>query len=65
MQNMFVLTETQLLIDLLFFILFPRPALAHVTQEKFDATFMHVMPEIAAQERMVDNGAGQVEVVTM
>uniref|UniRef100_A0A8K9XA66 HP domain-containing protein n=1 Tax=Oncorhynchus mykiss TaxID=8022 RepID=A0A8K9XA66_ONCMY len=35
---------------------------AIVTQEKFDATQMHVMPEVAAQERMVDNGTGQVEV---
>lgn len=40
--------------------------IAHITQEKFDASLMHVMPEIAAQERMVDNGSGQVEVyVTM
>lgn len=38
--------------------------LAHVTQEKFDASLMHVMPEVAAQERMVDNGTGQVEVST-
>lgn len=37
-------------------------ALAHITQEKFDATLMHVMPEVAAQERMVDNGTGQIEV---
>lgn len=37
-------------------------ALAHITQEKFDASLMHVMPEVAAQERMVDNGTGQVEV---
>ncbi|XP_045079206.1 advillin-like, partial [Coregonus clupeaformis] len=36
--------------------------LANVTQEKFDATRMHVMPEVAAQERMVDDGTGQVEV---
>lgn len=36
--------------------------LAHITQEKFDASLMHVMPEVAAQERMVDNGTGQVEV---
>ncbi|KAM7401949.1 hypothetical protein PAMP_017226 [Pampus punctatissimus] len=35
---------------------------AHIAQEKFDATLMHVMPEVAAQERMVDNGSGQVEV---
>ena len=37
-------------------------ASAHITQEKFDASLMHVMPEVAAQERMVDNGSGQVEV---
>lgn len=36
--------------------------LAHITQEKFDASLMHAMPEVAAQERMVDNGGGQVEV---
>ncbi|KAF3689723.1 Advillin p92 [Channa argus] len=39
-----------------------RGKVAHITQEKFDASLMHVMPEIAAQERMVDNGTGQVEV---
>lgn len=35
---------------------------AYVKQEKFDATLMHKMPEVAAQERMVDDGSGQVEV---
>ncbi|XP_041803997.1 advillin [Chelmon rostratus] len=39
-----------------------RGKVAHITQEKFDASLMHVMPEVAAQERMVDNGRGQVEV---
>uniref|UniRef100_A0A8C9WVI1 Advillin n=1 Tax=Sander lucioperca TaxID=283035 RepID=A0A8C9WVI1_SANLU len=39
-----------------------RGKVAHITQEKFDASRMHVMPEVAAQERMVDNGSGQVEV---
>ncbi|KAM9859541.1 advillin [Aulostomus maculatus] len=39
-----------------------RGKVAHITQEKFDATLMHVMPEIAAQERMVDDATGQVEV---
>uniref|UniRef100_A0A668TKM6 HP domain-containing protein n=1 Tax=Oreochromis aureus TaxID=47969 RepID=A0A668TKM6_OREAU len=34
--------------------------IAHVTQEKFDASLMHAQPEVAAQERMVDNGTGQV-----
>uniref|UniRef100_A0A8D3DGQ6 HP domain-containing protein n=1 Tax=Scophthalmus maximus TaxID=52904 RepID=A0A8D3DGQ6_SCOMX len=41
---------------------YTRGKVAHVTQEKFDASLMHVMPEVAAQERMVDNGTGQVEV---
>lgn len=36
--------------------------LAHITQEKFDASLMHTMPEVAAQERMVDDGQGKVEV---
>ncbi|EMP28977.1 Advillin [Chelonia mydas] len=35
---------------------------AKVSQEKFDATLLHVRPELAAQERMVDNGEGKVEV---
>ncbi|XP_030632518.1 advillin [Chanos chanos] len=35
---------------------------AKVSQEKFDAARMHVMPAVAAQERMVDDGSGQVEV---
>lgn len=39
-----------------------RGKIAHITQEKFDASLMHSMPEVAAQERMVDNGGGQVEV---
>uniref|UniRef100_A0A8C2YYE4 Advillin n=1 Tax=Cyclopterus lumpus TaxID=8103 RepID=A0A8C2YYE4_CYCLU len=39
-----------------------RGKVAHIKQEKFDASLMHVMPEVAAQERMVDNGSGQVEV---
>ncbi|XP_030585078.1 advillin isoform X2 [Archocentrus centrarchus] len=39
-----------------------RGRVAHVTKEKFDASLMHAMPEVAAQERMVDNGTGQVEV---
>ncbi|XP_036415559.1 advillin [Colossoma macropomum] len=36
--------------------------IAKVSQEKFDASTMHVMPEVAAQERMVDDGSGQVQV---
>ncbi|XP_060898711.1 advillin [Labrus mixtus] len=39
-----------------------RGKVAHITQEKFDANLMHLMPEVAAQERMVDNGTGEVEV---
>uniref|UniRef100_A0A3Q2YDS7 Advillin n=1 Tax=Hippocampus comes TaxID=109280 RepID=A0A3Q2YDS7_HIPCM len=35
---------------------------ATVRQEKFDVSLMHERPEIAAQERMVDDGTGQVEV---
>lgn len=37
-------------------------ALAHIKQVKFDASLMHAMPEVSAQERMVDDGSGQVEV---
>lgn len=36
---------------------------ARITPEKFDASLMHTMPVMAAQERMVDNGSGQVEVI--
>ncbi|XP_061470969.1 advillin isoform X2 [Rhineura floridana] len=36
--------------------------IAKVSQEKFDATLLHAQPELAAQERMVDNGEGKVEV---
>ncbi|XP_041036231.1 advillin [Carcharodon carcharias] len=35
---------------------------AKVSQQKFDATLMHAMPEVAAQERMVDDGTGKKEV---
>ncbi|XP_074836545.1 advillin isoform X2 [Carettochelys insculpta] len=35
---------------------------AKVSQEKFDVTLLHAQPELAAQERMVDNGEGKVEV---
>ncbi|XP_073731888.1 advillin isoform X1 [Misgurnus anguillicaudatus] len=35
---------------------------ADVPQEKFDASKMHVMPEVAAQERMVDDGNGKIQV---
>lgn len=36
--------------------------LADVPQEKFDASRMHVMPDVAAQERLVDDGSGQKQV---
>uniref|UniRef100_A0A8C0INV0 Advillin n=1 Tax=Chelonoidis abingdonii TaxID=106734 RepID=A0A8C0INV0_CHEAB len=36
--------------------------IAKVSQEKFDAMLLHARPELAAQERMVDNGEGKVEV---
>ncbi|XP_061840737.1 advillin [Nerophis lumbriciformis] len=39
-----------------------RGKIATISQETFDVTVMHEMPQIAAQERMVDNGSGQVEV---
>ncbi|MGH0172719.1 UNVERIFIED_CONTAM: hypothetical protein FKN15_007106, partial [Acipenser sinensis] len=35
---------------------------AKISQEKFDASLMHSKPEVAAQERMVDDGAGKAEV---
>ncbi|XP_069087021.1 advillin [Pleurodeles waltl] len=36
--------------------------IAKVSQEKFDASLMHAKPELAAQERMVDDGSGKLEV---
>lgn len=35
---------------------------AKVEQVKFDATSMHVQPQVAAQQKMVDDGSGEVEV---
>ncbi|KAG9472409.1 hypothetical protein GDO78_019709 [Eleutherodactylus coqui] len=35
---------------------------AKVEQVKFDATSMHAKPEMAAQQKMVDDGSGEVEV---
>lgn len=35
---------------------------ANVSQDKFDVTLLHTKPEVAAQERMVDDGNGNVEV---
>ncbi|KAM4881344.1 advillin [Thomomys bottae] len=36
--------------------------IAKVFQDKFDVTVLHSKPEVAAQERMVDDGNGNVEV---
>ncbi|XP_047405100.1 advillin isoform X2 [Sciurus carolinensis] len=36
--------------------------IAKVFQDKFDVTLLHTKPEVAAQERMVDDGSGKVEV---
>ncbi|KAK6483291.1 villin-1 isoform X2 [Huso huso] len=36
--------------------------IAKVELVKFDATSMHAKPEVAAQQRMVDDGTGEVEV---
>eukprot|EP00069_Balaena_mysticetus_P001808 bmy_03863T0 len=36
--------------------------IVNVFQDKFDVTLLHTKPEVAAQERMVDDGNGNVEV---
>ncbi|MBN3308433.1 VILI protein, partial [Amia calva] len=36
--------------------------IAKVEQIKFDATSMHARPEVAAQQKMVDDGSGEAEV---
>ncbi|XP_052021980.1 advillin [Apodemus sylvaticus] len=36
--------------------------IAKIFQDKFDVTLLHTKPEVAAQERMVDDGNGRVEV---
>ncbi|KAM9671651.1 LOW QUALITY PROTEIN: advillin [Trichechus inunguis] len=42
---------------------FPNPfPAAKVAQDKFDVTVLHNTPEVAAQERMVDDGNGKAEV---
>lgn len=38
---------------------------AKVSQDKFDVTLLHNKPEVAAQERMVDDGNGKFEVGLM
>lgn len=35
---------------------------AKVEQVKFDATSLHAKPQVAAQQKMVDDGSGEVEV---
>ena len=35
---------------------------AKVEQVKFDATSMQVQPQVAAQQKMVDDGSGEVQV---
>ncbi|XP_006867873.1 PREDICTED: villin-1 isoform X2 [Chrysochloris asiatica] len=37
-------------------------SVAKVEQVKFDAASMHVKPQLAAQQKMVDDGSGEVEV---
>lgn len=37
-------------------------SIAKVEQIKFDVTSMHARPDIAAQQKMVDDGSGEVEV---
>ncbi|XP_018417607.1 PREDICTED: advillin [Nanorana parkeri] len=41
---------------------FSTSKIAKVSQEKFDASLLHAKPAMAAQERMVDDGSGTVEV---
>ncbi|KAI4544442.1 hypothetical protein MG293_004708 [Ovis ammon polii] len=36
-------------------------SVAKVEQVKFDATSMHVQPQVAAQQKMVDDGSGEVQ----
>lgn len=44
----------------------PNPlSAAKVSQDKFDVTLLHNKPEVAAQERMVDDGDGKFEVGIM
>uniref|UniRef100_A0A8C3VY95 Villin-1 n=1 Tax=Catagonus wagneri TaxID=51154 RepID=A0A8C3VY95_9CETA len=37
-------------------------SVAKVEQVKFDATSMHVQPQVAAQQKMVDDGSGEVQI---
>nr|BAE42389.1 unnamed protein product [Mus musculus] len=42
--------------------IFSTGKIAKIFQDKFDVSLLHTKPEVAAQERMVDDGKGQVEV---
>ena len=43
----------------------PNPfSAAKVFQDKFDVILLHTKPGVAAQERMVDDGNGKVEVIS-
>ncbi|XP_021513936.2 advillin [Meriones unguiculatus] len=41
---------------------FSTGKMAKISQDKFDVALLHTQPEVAAQERMVDDGNGKVEV---
>ncbi|XP_076823836.1 villin-1-like [Clavelina lepadiformis] len=41
---------------------YTRGRIASVAHVKFDATTMHAQPELAAEQRMVDDGTGEVEI---
>ncbi|XP_020845808.1 advillin [Phascolarctos cinereus] len=41
---------------------FSMSKIAKVIQDKFDVTLLHTKPDVAARERMVDDGNGNVEV---
>lgn len=42
--------------------LYTRGSIAHIENVKFDASTMHNRPKMAAEERMPDDGSGEVEV---
>ncbi|XP_077974564.1 villin-1-like [Styela clava] len=39
-----------------------RGSIAHIENKKFDASTMHNQPKVAANERMPDDGSGEIEV---
>jgi hypothetical protein len=43
-------------------IMIPPLPTAKVEQVKFDAMSMHVQPQVAAQQKIVDDGSGEVQV---